>query len=131
MDMARHALRLLGRRVRGVRPEFCEAKEARELRDQLYAWYNEHAFPTYQPEMESVTTVSGAIECAVSVGNYMKATGYEMSDPGPFGALRGCHGRDCGEGGRVAEHPLRFEEAPAEEPKEEVALGDNDNSGTA
>lgn len=67
---------------------FCEAKEARELRDQLYAWYKEHAFPTYQPEMESVTTVSGAIECAVSVGNYMKATGYEMSDPGRLRAAR-------------------------------------------
>ena len=61
---------------------FCEANEARELRDQLYAWYKDHAFPTYQPEMESITTVSGAIECAVSVGNYMKATGYEMGDAG-------------------------------------------------
>ena len=40
---------------------FCEANEARELRDQLYAWYKDHAFPSYQPEMESITTVSGAI----------------------------------------------------------------------
>ena len=28
---------------------FCEANEARELRDQLYAWYKDHAFPSYQP----------------------------------------------------------------------------------
>ena len=35
----------------------------------FYAWYKEHAFPTYQPEMGiRHTTVSGAIECAVSVG---------------------------------------------------------------
>lgn len=85
-----------------------EAKEARELRDQLYAWYKEHAFPTYQPEMESVTTVSGAIECAVSVGNYMKATGYEMSDPGRLARCAAVTGETAAKAGRVAEHPLRL-----------------------
>lgn len=109
---------------------FCEAKEARELRDQLYAWYKEHAFPTYQPEMESVTTVSGAIECAVSVGNYMKATGYEMSDPGRLARCAAVTGETAAKAVELLNIHFGFEEAPAEEPKEEVALGDNEYIGT-
>jgi len=55
--------------------------------------------------MESITTVSGAIECAVSVGNYMKATGYEMGDPGRKARCAAVTG---GEGRRAAEHSLRL-----------------------
>ncbi len=109
---------------------FCEANEARELRDQLYAWYKDHAFPTYQPEMESVTTVSGAIECAVSVGNYMKATGYEMSDPGRLARCAAVTGETAAKAVELLNIHFGFEEAPAEEPKEGVALADNEYIGT-
>ena len=109
---------------------FCEAKEARELRDQLYAWYKEHAFPSYQPEMESITTVSGAIECAVSVGNYMKATGYEMSDPGRLARCAAVTGETAAKAVELLNIHFGFEEAPAEEPKEEVVLGENEYIGT-
>lgn len=67
---------------------FCEAEDARALRDQLYEWYKVEPFPTYQPEIESVTTVANSVLCADSVGAYMEATGYAMSDPGPSGPLR-------------------------------------------
>ncbi len=68
---------------------FCDAKDARALRDQLYAWYKETKFPIYQPEMKSVTTVSGSILCSDSVGIYMKETGYAMSDPGRLARCAG------------------------------------------
>ena len=53
---------------------FCEAEDARALRDQLYEWYKVEPFPTYQPEIESVTTVANSVLCADSVGAYMEAT---------------------------------------------------------
>ena len=104
---------------------FCEANEARELRDQLYAWYKDHAFPSYQPEMESITTVSGAIECAVSVGNYMKATGYEMGDPGRKARCAAVTGETAAKAVELLNIHFGFEEAPAEEPKAEAALAEN------
>ena len=110
---------------------FCEAKEARELRDQLYAWYKDHAFPTYQPEMESITTVSGAIECAVSVGNYMKATGYEMGDAGRKARCAAVTGETAAKAVELLNIHFGFEEAPAEEPKAEEALAENEYIGTA
>ncbi len=110
---------------------FCEANEARELRDQLYAWYKDHAFPTYQPEMESITTVSGAIECAVSVGNYMKATGYEMGDAGRKARCAAVTGETAAKAVELLNIHFGFEEAPAEEPKAEEALAENEYIGTA
>ena len=109
---------------------FCEANEARELRDQLYAWYKDHAFPSYQPEMESITTVSGAIECAVSVGNYMKATGYEMGDPGRKARCAAVTGETAAKAVELLNIHFGFEEAPAEEPKAEAALAENEYVGT-
>ena len=108
----------------------CEANEARELRDQLYAWYKDHAFPSYQPEMESITTVSGAIECAVSVGNYMKATGYEMGDPGRKARCAAVTGETAAKAVELLNIHFGFEEAPAEEPKAEAALAENEYVGT-
>ena len=104
---------------------------ARELRDQLYAWYKDHAFPTYQPEMESITTVSGAIECAVSVGNYMKATGYEMGDAGRKARCAAVTGETAAKAVELLNIHFGFEEAPAEEPKAEEALAENEYIGTA
>ena len=60
---------------------FCEPADASAIRDELYAWYREHEFPQYQPEFESITTVAHSVNCADSVGTYMAATGYKMSDP--------------------------------------------------
>lgn len=61
---------------------FLEGPDANALRNELYAWYKEHAFPQYQPEIESITTVANSIECRDSVGKYMAATGYTMADDG-------------------------------------------------
>lgn len=61
---------------------FCTADDARAIRDELFTWYKAEPFPGYQPEMESITTVSNSIQCVDSVGIYMKATGYAMGDPG-------------------------------------------------
>ena len=60
---------------------FCQPADAAAIRDELYAWYREHEFPQYQPEYESITTVAHSVNCADSVGTYMAATGYKMSDP--------------------------------------------------
>ena len=60
---------------------FCEPADAAAIRDELYAWYREHQFPQYQPEFESITTVAHSVNCVDSVGTYMAATGYKMSDP--------------------------------------------------
>ena len=60
---------------------FCEPADAAAIRDELYAWYKEHEFPQYQPEFESITTVAHSVNCVDSVGTYMAATGYKMSDP--------------------------------------------------
>lgn len=68
---------------------FCEAADARALRDQLYDWYKVTEFPIYQPEIESITTVANSIQCSDSVGTYMAATGYAMSDPGRLARCAG------------------------------------------
>lgn len=68
---------------------FCEAKDARALRDQLYDWYKVTEFPIYKPEMESITTVANSIQCSDSVGTYLAATGYAMSDPGRIARCAG------------------------------------------
>ena len=60
---------------------FCQPADAAAIRNQLYDWYREHEFPQYQPEFESITTVAHSVNCIDSVGTYMNATGYKMSDP--------------------------------------------------
>ncbi|MBR5546112.1 MAG: C-GCAxxG-C-C family protein [Clostridia bacterium] len=57
---------------------FCESKDAGALRNEVYAWYKAHEFPQYQPEFESVYTVSNSILCADSVNTWMKASGFEF-----------------------------------------------------
>jgi len=57
---------------------FCESKDAGALRNEVYAWYKVHEFPQYQPEIKSVYTVSNSIQCSDSVGNWMKASGFEF-----------------------------------------------------
>jgi hypothetical protein len=59
---------------------FCGPADARALRDDLFTWYKQHSFPQYQPEYQSVTTVSGSVQCADSVGHYMQETNLQMGD---------------------------------------------------
>ncbi len=60
---------------------FCDAQTSRSLRDELFAWYKTAEFPQYQPEYDSITTVSNSILCADSVGIWKAATGHAMSAP--------------------------------------------------
>ena len=57
---------------------FCESKDSGALRNEVYAWYKAHEFPQYQPEIKSVYSVSNSIQCSDSVGNWMKASGFEF-----------------------------------------------------
>jgi len=57
---------------------FCEGSDAGALRNELYTWYEGHEFPQYQPEIESVYSVSNSIQCADSVGNWMAASGFDF-----------------------------------------------------
>jgi len=57
---------------------FCVGADAGALRNEVYAWYKAHEFPQYQPELESVYSVSNSIQCSDSVGNWMKASGFEF-----------------------------------------------------
>ena len=59
---------------------FCEPAVAGDLRNQLFAWYRDHAFPVYQPEYEAITTVAGDITCNASVNKFMKANNLQMGD---------------------------------------------------
>lgn len=59
----------------------CDAAAATEITAELLGWYRTTEFPIYKPEMESdVTTVSGSVNCADSVGAYIAATGVAMGD---------------------------------------------------
>lgn len=110
---------------------FCEAKEARALRDQLYAWYKGHSFPGYQPEIESITTVSDSIQCADSVGKYMTATGYQMSDPGRMARCASVTGETAAKTIELLNIHFGFEAAPVEEPAAQETLAANEYIGVS
>ena len=59
----------------------CQPSDANAVRNELFDWYRGHAFPQYQPEYASITTVANSVNCVDSVGIYMNATGYKMADP--------------------------------------------------
>lgn len=62
---------------------FCEGGDAGTLRNDLYAWYKEAAFPNYQPEFKApTTTVAHSVDCRDSVNKYIEATGFTMADDG-------------------------------------------------
>lgn len=110
---------------------FCESKEAGEIRNELYAWYKEHAFPEYQPEMESITTVSNSVECRDSVGTYMAATGYTMADDGRKARCAAVTGEVARKTIELLNIHFGFEAAPvAEEAPAETATAANEYIGT-
>ncbi len=59
----------------------CPRDDAKKLTADLFAWYTSANLPIYQPEVKNETTVSGSVNCADSVGNFMSKTGYAMGDP--------------------------------------------------
>ncbi|MCI6040494.1 MAG: FMN-binding protein [Clostridiales bacterium] len=110
---------------------FCEAEDARALRDQLYEWYKVEPFPSYQPEIESVTTVSNSVLCADSVGAYMEATGYAMSDPGRLARCAGLSAKVAAKTIELLNIHFGFEAAPVveEAPAEEETVAENEYIG--
>ena len=97
---------------------FCAGAEANEVRNELYNWYKGHSFPEYQPEIESITTVSESIQCADSVGKYMAATGYTMADDGRKARCAAVAGETARKVVELLNIKFGFEAAPvvAEEP---------------
>ena len=60
---------------------FCAGTDANTVRNDLFAWYKEHAFPTYKPEFDlGITTVANSIQCSESVNKYMAAANLQMGD---------------------------------------------------
>ena len=111
---------------------FCEAEDARALRDQLFDWYKKEPFPGYQPEIESVNTVSNSVLCADSVGIYMEATGYAMSDPGRLARCAGLSAEVAVKTIELLNIHFGFEAAPVVEEapaEEEETLGENEYIG--
>ena len=111
---------------------FCEAEDARALRDQLFDWYKKEPFPGYQPEIESVTTVANSVLCADSVGIYMEATGYAMSDPGRLARCAGLSAEVAVKTIELLNIHFGFEAAPVVEEapaEEEETLGENEYIG--
>lgn len=112
---------------------FLEGAEAGELRNELYAWYKNHAFPQYQPEMESITTVSNSVECRDSVGKYMEATGYTMADAGRKARCAAVTGEVAAKAADLLNIKFGFYTEPtivdAPAPTEEVQLADNEYIG--
>ncbi len=54
---------------------------AKALTRKLYAWYEEEAFPIYQPEgLDLTTTVADSVLCEISVDKYKEAEGVEHGD---------------------------------------------------
>lgn len=102
---------------------FCEAKDAGALRNELYAWYKQHPFPGYQPEIASpVTTVAESIQCADSVGKYMEATGYAMSDPGRKARCASVTGETAAKAVELLNIHFGFEAAPVAEPTDDPSV---------
>jgi len=108
---------------------FCEAKDSRAVRDQLFAWYKDQPFPGYQPERESITTVAHSLTCADSLGTYLAATGEE----------RGSKAHTCRCGGLTADVAAKtvellnihfgLEAAPVVEEAPAAELADNEYIG--
>ncbi len=112
---------------------FCEGKRAGALRNELYTWYENHEFPGYQPEIESVYTVSNSIQCSDSVGNWMKASGCEFGSPERIARCAGVSAEVAVKVVELLNIEYGFEAAPvAEEAAAETpALAANEYIGEA
>lgn len=59
----------------------CEPDDAHEITQELFKWYKDAELPIYQPDIELPKTVAGSVNCADSVGNFIKESEYNMGDP--------------------------------------------------
>ncbi len=103
---------------------FCDPKDSRAIRDELYAWYKSTAFPIYQPKIQSITTVSESIQCADSVGKYMAATGYAMGDDGRKARCAGVTADVAAKTIELLNIHFGYEAAPAAVVEEPAVEGD-------
>ena len=111
---------------------FCEAKRSGALRNEVYAWYKAHEFPQYQPEIPSILTVSNSIQCADSVGNWMKATGCEFGSPERIARCAGVSAEVAVKVVELLNIEYGFEAAPVAAPaEEEHPLAANEYIGEA
>lgn len=97
---------------------FCEPKRSGAIRNEVFAWYKEHAFPQYQPEITSVYTVSESIQCADSVGNWMKESGNEFASPERIARCSGVSAEVAAKVCELLDIEYGYAEAPVEEPVE-------------
>ena len=100
---------------------FCEGGDAGKLRNELYAWYKEKAFPEYQPEFKApTTTVAHSVDCRESVNKYMEATGFTMADDGRKARCAAVTGETAAKAVEILNVHFGYAEAaPVPEVKEE------------
>ena len=110
---------------------FCAPDDARAVRDQLFAWYREAAFPTYQPEYTAVTTVAGDITCASSVNKFMQANNLQMGDDARKARCAALTGEVVVKTIELLNVLYGYEEAAPVEEAAEVTLADNEYIGTS
>ncbi len=111
---------------------FCESKRSGALRNELYTWYENHEFPGYQPEFTSVYTVSNSIQCSESVGNWMKASGFEFGSPERIARCAGVSAEVAVKVVELLNIEYGFEAAPVvEEAPAEPQLAANEYIGEA
>ena len=60
----------------------CEPADAKKVTKDLFAWYREHPFPGYQPEIKNPTTVAESVDCLDSCSKFMAESGLTMADDG-------------------------------------------------
>ncbi|MED9959052.1 MAG: C-GCAxxG-C-C family (seleno)protein [Christensenellales bacterium] len=115
----------------GVLGLFANAQEARAMRNELFDWYRTTAFPIFQPEYESITTVANSVNCVDSVGIYMEATGYDMSDPERMARCAGLSADVAAKTVELLNIHFGFEPAPMveEAPAAEETLAENEYIG--
>lgn len=110
---------------------FCEPKEARAIRDELYAWYREEPFPKYQPEMDSATSVAHSILCADSVGTYLATTGYANGSDEQRKRCAGLTADVAAKAVELLNIHFGFEEAAPAPEAAEAVIADNEFVGEA
>jgi len=57
-----------------------EPADAKAVVKDLFAWYREHPFPGYQPDIKNPTTVANSIDCLDSCSEFMAAANVKMGD---------------------------------------------------
>jgi len=108
---------------------FCEGKDAGALRNEVYAWYKAHEFPQYQPEIKSVYSVSNSIQCSDSVGNWMKASGFEFGSDERKARCAALSAETAVKVVELLNIQYGFEAAPVVEEVEEAPLAANEYIG--